>query len=81
MDEISAAAMWQESNVTTNAQGIIARHVSDCFGKRLIVPETCITELGQNHVPPKSESIILDDKKNTLLDQTFRQIINKIIVE
>ena len=55
--------MWQESNVTTNAQGIIARHVSDCFGKRLIVPETCITELGQNHVPPKSESIIFDDKK------------------
>ena len=29
MDEISAAAMWQESNVTTNTQRIIARHLSD----------------------------------------------------
>ena len=28
MDELSAAAMWQESNVTTNAQRIIARHLS-----------------------------------------------------
>ena len=42
---------------------MITRHLSDFFGKRLIVPESCITELGQNHVPPKSESIILDDKK------------------
>ena len=31
MDEISAVAMWQESNVTTNAQRIIARHLSDFF--------------------------------------------------
>ena len=45
IDEISAADMWQESNVITNAQRIIARHLSDFFGKRLIVPETCITEL------------------------------------
>ena len=29
MDEISAATMWQESNVTTNDQRIIARHLSD----------------------------------------------------
>ena len=41
----------------------IARHLSDFFGKRLIVPESCIAELGQNHVPPKFESMILDDKK------------------
>ena len=49
MDEISAAAMWQESNITTNAQRIIVRHLSDFFGKRFIVPESCTTELGQNH--------------------------------
>ena len=55
MDKISAADMWQESNVTTNAQRIIARHLSDFFGRRLIVPESFITELGQNHVSPKSE--------------------------
>ena len=63
MNEISTAAIWQESNVTTNAQRIIARHLSVFFGKRLIVPESCITELGQNHAPPKSESILLDDNK------------------
>ena len=46
MDEISAAAMWQESNVTTNAQIIITKYLSDFFGNRLIVPESCITKLG-----------------------------------
>ena len=29
MDEISAVAMWQASNVTTNSQRIIVRHLSD----------------------------------------------------
>ena len=29
MDKISVAAMWQASNVTTNAQRIIVRHLSD----------------------------------------------------
>ena len=51
MDEICAAAMCQESNVTTDAQRIVARHLSDFFGNHLIVPEICITKLGQNHVP------------------------------
>ena len=64
MDEVSAASMWQESNITTNSQRIIAKHLSDFFGKRLIAPESFITELGQNHLLPKFESIILDDKKN-----------------
>ena len=63
MDEISAVAMWQESNVTTNAQRIIVRHLSDFFGNRFIVPESCITKLGQNYVPPKSDLIILNDQK------------------
>ena len=62
MDEISAAAMWKESNVTTNAQRIFARHLSYFFGNRLIVLESCIPKLGQNHVPPKSDSIILNDQ-------------------
>ena len=31
MDGISVAAMWQESNVTTNAYRIIARRLSNCF--------------------------------------------------
>ena len=65
MDEISAAAMWQVSNVTTNAQRIIVCHLFDFFGNHLFVPESCITRLRQNHVPPKYDVIILNDQKFT----------------
>ena len=34
------------------------------FSKRLIIPEYFVTELGQNHVPPTSDSIILNDKNH-----------------
>ena len=61
MGEISAAAMWQKSNISRKAQIIIVPHLSDFFGKRLIIPEYCITELEQNHVPPTSDSIIFND--------------------
>ena len=43
MDEISAAVMWQESNIPRKAQRIIVHRLSDFFGKRLIVTEDCIT--------------------------------------
>ena len=61
VDEISSADMWLVSNVTTNAQRIIVRYLSHFFGNRLIVPESCITKLGQNHISPTSDSIILND--------------------
>ena len=47
MDEIRSAAMWQESNVTTNVQRIFTRHLSVFFGTHLIVPESFITKLGK----------------------------------
>ena len=50
--------------MSRKAQRLVVRHLSDFFGKRLIVPEYCITKLRQNHVPPTSDSIILNDKKN-----------------
>ena len=50
IDESSVATIWQASNVTKNAQRIIVRHLSDYFGSRLIVPESCMTKLGQNHI-------------------------------
>ena len=46
MDRISAAAMWQESDLTKKFQRIILRHLTHFFGKRLIVSEYCITKLG-----------------------------------
>ena len=63
MDESSAVAIWQESNISRKAQRNIVHYLSDFFGERLIVPEYCITELGQNYVPTIS---------NSLLDETFR---------
>ena len=62
MDEIGDAAIWQESKIPRKVQRIIDRHLSDFFSKRLIVPEYCTTELGQNLVSPTFDSIILDDK-------------------
>ena len=71
MDEISAAAVWQQSNISRKAQRIIVRHLFDFFGKWLIVLEYCIIELGQNHGPPTSDSIMLNGLKY-ILDKTFR---------
>ena len=45
------------------AQRIIVRRLSDFFSKLLIVSEYYITKLGQNHVPPTSNSIILNDNQ------------------
>ena len=80
MDEICAAAIWQESNVTTNAQRTIARHLSVFFGNRLIVPESCITKLGQNHVPPESKSIILNDEKNHFWTKPLDQLLTRSLL-
>ena len=46
MDKITAAAMWQESNVSKKSQRVILRYFSNFFGSRLVVPEHCIDELG-----------------------------------
>ena len=71
MDEIGAAAIRQESNISRKAQKNIVRHSSEFLGKQLVVSEYFITELGQNNVPPTSNSIILNDK-NLFLEKNFR---------
>ena len=80
MDEINAAAMWQESNKSRKAQRIIVRHLSNFSGKRLIVPEYCITELRQNHVPPTSESIILNDKTNHFWTKPLDKLLTRSLL-
>ena len=42
MDNTTAAAMWQESNISKKSQRIVLRYVSTFFGSRLVVPEYCI---------------------------------------
>ena len=49
MNNITIAAMWQESKISKKSQRIVLRYLSNFFGSRLVVPEYCIDELG--HVP------------------------------
>ena len=63
MDNISAAAMWQESNISLTSQRIILRYLSIFFGSRLVVPEYCIDKLGQDDVIPQCDFFISDHKK------------------
>ena len=63
MDNITAAAMCEESNISKKSQSIILRYLSNIFGSMLVVEEYCIDELGQNHVPPQCDFWISDRKK------------------
>ena len=47
MDAVTAAAMWQESNVSMRYQRVILRYMANEFGKRLVVPAINISELGE----------------------------------
>ena len=55
MDNITAITMWQESNISKKSQIIVLKYLSNVFGSRLVVPEYCIDELGQNHVHPQCD--------------------------
>ena len=74
MDNITAAAIWQESNISLTSQRIILRYLSNFFGSWLVVPEYCIDKLGQNYVIPQCDFLIY----NTFLDKTYIQNSNKI---
>ena len=80
MNKISAAAMWQESNISRKAQRIIVRHLFDFFGKRLIVPEYCIIELGQNHGTPTSDSIMLNGLKNIFWTKPLDKLLTRSLL-
>ena len=55
--------LTQFFEISLTSQRIILRYLSNCFGSRLVVPEYCIDELGQNHVPPQCDFFISDRKK------------------
>ena len=74
MDNITTAEMWQETNISKKYQRIVLIYLSNFFGSRLVVPEYCIDELGQNRVPPQCDLLISDRKKIhfwTNLSQNF----------
>eukprot|EP00978_Attheya_sp_CCMP212_P037364 scaffold175527_cov64-Attheya_sp.AAC.1 len=62
MDAPSAAAMWQEANTSKRSQRSIVRHLRAYFGTRLIVPESEIDKLGQEHVPPICDKFKMEKK-------------------
>ena len=59
MNAVSAAAMWEKSNISTCAQRIILRHLTNEFGSRLVVPEYEISALGENFVKLDCNSFLL----------------------
>ena len=63
MDNITAAAMWQEFNISLTSQRIILRYLSNLFGSRLVVFEHCIDKLGQNYAIPQYDFLSLIIKK------------------
>ena len=69
MDAVTAAAMWQEANVSKRLQRIVLRYLASQFGRRLIVPQIEIDTLGQNFVEPHFSLFVLEKKKDTLLDK------------
>ena len=60
MDNITAAVMCQESNISLTSQRIILRYLSNFFDSRLVVPEHYIDKMGHNHVIPQCVFFILD---------------------
>ena len=77
MDNITDAAMWQESNISHKLQRIVLRYLSNFIGSRIVVPQYCIDELRQNHVPPQCDFFISDSKK-IFLDKTYFENFNYI---
>ena len=77
MDNITAAAMWQESNISLTSQRIILRYLSIFFGSRLVVPEYCIDKLGQNYVIPQCDFFISDHKKTHFWTKPISKILTK----
>ena len=83
MDNITAAAMWQESNISITSQKIILRYLSTFFGSRLVVSEYCIGNLDQNYVIPQCDFFISDHKKHIFgqnLYQKFYQNLWKVYI-
>ena len=58
MTATAAAAMWQESNISIRSQRIILRHMTNEFGKRLVVPESYIYKLDEIFVEPNCKSFV-----------------------
>ena len=63
MNAVTAAGMWQESNVNLRSQRTILRYLANEIGTRLVVPETEILNLGHNFVEQKYDHFIMNKKK------------------
>lgn len=49
----TAAAMWQDANVSITAQDIILRYLKNEFGARLVIPRRQVRNFGDNHIAPE----------------------------
>ena len=76
LDHITAATIWQESNISKKSQRIVLRYLSSSFGTRLVINEYCIDKLGQNHVIPQCDFFSMVN--NSFLDETYNRDFNYI---
>jgi hypothetical protein len=52
LGDVSALAMWSDANINVTQQRIIKKHLRFHFGKRLFIPEECISKDGEHHSVP-----------------------------
>jgi hypothetical protein len=62
MGAVATAAMWDDANISVNAQRTILRHLQYFFGHRFTVPQYKIADLALNMIEPVRGSVIDDGK-------------------
>ena len=83
MDNITTAAMWQESIIFLTSQKNILIYLSIFLSSRLAVPEYYIDKLRQNYVILQCNYFISDHKKHIFglnLSQRFSQNLLKVYI-
>lgn len=63
MSAITAAAMWQEDNLSIDAHQTILHYMANEFGPPLVVPMKEWVQFGQDHIAPQCSYYETKDKK------------------
>ena len=71
MPAATAAAMWQDANISLTAQRIILRYLHNEFGRRLVVPESMISKYGEEHVCPDCEIYVTECQKKYTIGRSL----------
>ena len=86
MGAYEAAAMWETANVNISQQRVIQRHLDSFFGKRFIVPEHSVRDIGRGALVAQLGSIKGSDNERIQfwykrVDHVLEHEIEDIIAE